>query len=71
MHQLLYVTLDWILQDLPTSFDTPLDETPITPGLVHYTLYYCSLKSSPGFDRITYNHLRHLPLSHYFFGYIV
>jgi len=28
---------DWILQDLPTSFDTPFDETPITPGLVRHS----------------------------------
>jgi len=53
-----YQTLpDCILQDLPTSFDTPFDESPIIPSLVHQTLHHCSSQSSPGFDRITYTHL--------------
>ena len=51
---------DWILQDLPTSFDTTFDEL---PSLVCQTFHRCSSQSSPGFDGITYTHLRYLSSS--------
>ena len=49
----------WILDTLPNC-------TTSTPSLVKVTLRKCSMKSTPGWDGITYFHLNHLPSAHHF-----
>jgi len=48
---------DWILQDLPTSFDTTFDESPITPSLVCQYTHLRHLSSSHHFLTTLFNKL--------------
>ena len=56
----------WILDTLPNCTTSLFNDTPITPSLVKVTLWKCSMKSTPGWDGITYFHLSHLPSVHHF-----
>ena len=57
--------LEWFSAIDTSSFTTPFDQSPITPGLVKATLHKCNLKSSPGPDGIRYGILYHLPSVHH------